>query len=107
MCIACDGALSGRGDYWMGFRPVAVKGQRLETVAEFYETSEPGVYCKVQMATGGTVWYIRDPNGRVGRLEDHTVVEHGDGTITVSPSILDASLGGWHGFLERGEWRPA
>ena len=84
-----------------------MKGQRLETVAEFYDGQEPGVYVKVTKAEGGTVYWIRDPNGRVGRLESHTVTEHEDGTITVSPSILDPSPGGWHGFLERGVWRPA
>ena len=88
-----------------------MSGRRLETVAEFYASQEPGVYVKVTSTDpdgiGREVWYVRDPNGRVGRLEDHAVVEHEDGTITVSPSILDASPGGWHGFLERGEWRSA
>lgn len=38
----------------------------------------------------------------------HKVVEHEDGTITVSPSILiRAGRAGqsWHGYLERGVWR--
>jgi hypothetical protein len=41
------------------------------------------------------------------------VVEHEDGTITVSPSILVSTsrdgkpLEVWHGFLERGVWRVA
>lgn len=39
-----------------------------------------------------------------GALRTHTVTEHEDGTITVSPSIFDAP-DGWHGFLERGVWR--
>ena len=43
-------------------------------------------------------------------LSNHQVVEHEDGTITVSPSIL-VSLTypdqhwEWHGYLERGVWR--
>jgi hypothetical protein len=41
-------------------------------------------------------------------LRNHSVVEHEDGTITVSPSILvgvaDTS-NRWHGYLERGVWR--
>lgn len=39
-------------------------------------------------------------------LERHTVTEHDDGSITVSPSILVSSgHDSWHGFLERGVWR--
>lgn len=55
----------------------------------------------------GYVWVIRDPNGKLGSIGEHTVTEHEDGTITVSPSILDDAPGGWHGFLERGVWREA
>jgi hypothetical protein len=60
------------------------------------------------------VWYGRIPtefgNFHLGSFEKHQVVEHEDGTITVSPSILHTEpddLGGkqWHGFLERGVWR--
>lgn len=52
------------------------------------------------------------PTGLGGRLGDHEVVEHDDGTITVSPSILAWTTWGpekvrheWHGYLERGTWR--
>ena len=58
-------------------------------------------------------WYCCTPNGYAGCLREHNVIEHDDGTITVSPSILvterdterkqDVEL--WHGFLERGVWR--
>lgn len=43
----------------------------------------------------------------IGRLGNHTVTEHEDGTITVSPSILVETGDGrrWHGYLERGVWR--
>lgn len=58
-------------------------------------------------------WYACCPGtGRrlVANLASHTVVEHDDGTITVSPSIecrgssweKDAH---WHGFLEKGVWK--
>ena len=41
-----------------------------------------------------------------GNLGAHKVVEHEDGTITVSPSILiQRHDGEWHGYLERGVWR--
>jgi hypothetical protein len=88
-----------------------VIGRRLASLAEFYQ-GQPGDYCKVTSdepgaAPGHTVWYIRDPAGSVGQLRDHKVTEHDDGTITVSPSILNPRPGGWHGFLERGEWRSA
>ncbi len=81
-------------------------------------------------------WCVITPNGRLGSVAKHTVVEHEDGTITVSPSILvypiapavyspetrnrlvlshgDSYVREWeagkpeyHGFLERGEWRAA
>jgi hypothetical protein len=53
-------------------------------------------------------WWIRPPRGSMGLLDLHTVTEHEDGTITVSPSILLESMDGnvlWHGYLERGVWR--
>lgn len=54
------------------------------------------------------VWFCCPPRGAVGSLADHTVTEHEDGTITVSPSILMPSTtehGNWHGYLEHGIWR--
>ena len=58
------------------------------------------------------VWYCIPPgldSTWMGNLNAHTVVEHEDGTITVSPSILISSYKGhsWHGYLERGVWREA
>ncbi len=55
------------------------------------------------------IWYVRPPGGyHMGSLEAHTVTEHDDGTITVSPSILldDWEFGKWHGYLIKGEWKP-
>jgi hypothetical protein len=94
-----------------------------------WRESQPGDYCKVT-GEGPDRWYIRDPDGHVGTLISHTIIEHEDGTITVSPSIFDPSeydtycgpdvvgepivaiispdrVHGWHGFLERGVWRRA
>ncbi len=53
------------------------------------------------------VWVCRAPNGFGGQLSKHEVVEHEDGTITASPSILiqRPPEGEWHGYLERGVWR--
>ena len=68
----------------------------------------PGDYGK----TTEGIWRARppDPDAHMGDLTNHTVVEHADGTISVSPSILiQAGTGrpSWHGFLERGVWRKA
>ena len=59
-------------------------------------------------------WMARPPGEHMGDLSNHEVVEHEDGTITVSPSILitaySESAGEkttWHGFLEHGTWREA
>lgn len=51
-------------------------------------------------------WQVTTPDRHVGSLNPqvHHVVEHEDGTITVTPSI-DMSKrvpGAWHGYLTRG-----
>jgi len=61
------------------------------------------------------LWYCRPPGTPVsclGCLKNHQVVEHNDGTITVSLSILiryydenKNAMSSWHGFLEKGIWR--
>lgn len=58
-------------------------------------------------------WHGCTPNGHLAGFWGHKVVEHEDGTITVSPSIrvfLPATdeisqRELWHGYLERGIWR--
>jgi hypothetical protein len=52
-------------------------------------------------------WWVRPPGASAGSLDDHEVVEYGDKTITVNPSILGQGNDGRviHGFLIRGEWR--
>lgn len=60
-------------------------------------------------------WYCCPPGhpDLLGGLGSHQVVEHEDGTVTVSPSILiqyrekDEVREAWHGWLERGMWREA
>ena len=95
-----------------------------------YEHIPKGSYWKESDGT----WSVYTPNGRLGSIAKHTVVEHEDQTITVSPSILVYAVDGvkhdaatraqlvkshgeeqvqdwergrpaWHGFLERGVWR--
>lgn len=57
-------------------------------------------------------WFCCTPGGHMGNLRAHSITEHEDGTITVSPSILVTEVRGtgerkelWHGFLEKGVWR--
>jgi len=53
-------------------------------------------------------WVIRPPGCHAGGIPDHQVIEHEDGTITVSPSIVLTHFDKtWHGYLERGVWREA
>lgn len=61
------------------------------------------------------LWLACAPNGHEANITGHTIVEHEDGTITVSPSILiwtshdqgKTRIELFHGFLERGVWRTA
>jgi hypothetical protein len=78
---------------------------------------ERGDYCLVPMKDGTARWFARVPDDRfndmdMGDLSNHTITEHEDGTITVSPSILHHGWTEgwkqqleWHGFLEKGIWR--
>lgn len=60
---------------------------------------------KVQGGRAGW-WQVSAPDGSLGALNPsiHTIVEHEDGTITVSPSLdwSQRKIGGWHGWLRRG-----
>lgn len=84
-----------------------MQGNRLTFERDKPFAFKPGDYG--QDAEG--VWWIRPPRGGLGRLDNHTVVEHEDGTITVSPSILQSGSWDsepatqWHGYLEHGVWR--
>lgn len=68
----------------------------------------PGDYCKVPASVrlGRIItWLLVDPTGGAGSIipENHTVTEHENGMITVSPSLV--MPGGWHGWLRAGVWR--
>lgn len=57
--------------------------------------------------SGDGGWAGVTPNGLIANLRAHTVAEHDDGTISVTPSIaVNNSEGGlsWHGYLTQGEW---
>jgi hypothetical protein len=54
-------------------------------------------------------WYIHFPtvdgNGLLGNLANHTIEEHEDGTISVTPSILTTGHNVQrHGYLTKGIW---
>ena len=81
-------------------------GRKLEGNVE-YEDARPGDYWKpVYEHRQPNEWWFRDPFGVIGRIVTHSVVEHEDGTITVSPSILRTGGGGseFHGWLKKGIW---
>lgn len=58
------------------------------------------------------IWWLYLPGCGLGNLKNHTVEEHEDGTISVTPSILvtghrEGQKTTVHGYLTRGEWRDA
>ena len=84
-----------------------MKGKRVRD-RHAYEL-EPGEY-----GNRGVNWYGVTPNGLLCTLTKHTVTEHEDGTISVSPSIAcEGTIGDspkvirWHGFLQHGVWIDA
>lgn len=96
-------------------------GRRVQPNADGWITGmlSPGDYFKATnpAAEGRPAghWHGRTPNGHMCNLGAHEVVEHADGTITVTPSIK-VSRGGhgsgqpeeelWHGHLKAGVWIP-
>lgn len=92
-----------------------MKGRRVYPNENGWLTDElePGDYGRAtNLATQGRPsgwWQVRAPDGSQGSLSPnlHTVVEHDDGSITVTPSIdfSQRRSNGWHGYLERGTWR--
>lgn len=80
-----------------------------------YEELDRATVCYWKVSDGS--WLIHFPHkdkllhdGIVGNLRAHTVVEHEDGTITVTPSILTTYHGAdgrhqVHGYLTKGIWR--
>lgn len=83
-----------------------MQGERVhpDEGADFlYELSKkPGAYGTAD----GECWFATTPNGLLGNLGNHTVTEHQDGTISVTPSILvSGGMQTWHGYLTRGVWK--
>lgn len=77
---------------------VANYGDRSASAVSYWKRSESGE------------WYIHWPEGLLGGLANHSVTEHDDGTITVTPSILTTGTDQngaplqRHGFLTKGIW---
>jgi hypothetical protein len=88
-----------------------MQGTRLPDGEMEHDPFKPGTYGRLKIGAKRRdwIWVCTTPNGHHGNLSGHEVVEHEDGTITVSPSILISGGpdGGelWHGFLEHGVWR--
>lgn len=84
------------------------QGQRLPDGSDWSSTTPNGAYWK---SCHDMKWDALTPNGLLANLRGHEVVEHDDGTITVSPSIevnrgrANPHVGYFHGFIERGVWR--
>lgn len=78
-----------------------MKGRRTADNTEPH-TFQPGDY-----GLWRSQWWAQTPTKVACNLAGHSVTEHEDGTITVSPSILASNhtLGTWHGYLEQGNWR--
>ena len=64
-------------------------------------------------ADGEPRWVLKTPNGHACSVSPtiHKLVEHEDGTITVSPSIRvfgtdkdGETIETWHGYLRAGVW---
>jgi len=79
-----------------------------------YDPAFRGAYWKHEGGGWMGTWLAIAPNGLLANLAAHTVIEHEDGTITVSPSIEVSTPcqprtpeNYWHGFLEQGVWRSA
>jgi len=81
-----------------------------------FEMMKPGDYFK--LSSNPIEFIIQTPNGLVCSIRNHAVIEHEDGTITVSPSIVvngvkyenqfimvNEENAHWHGYLEHGVWR--
>lgn len=71
-----------------------IKTKRIKGMEELDETKI--CYWKVE-----DKWMLYLPNCGVGGLGNHEVMEHEDGTISVTPSILMRKR---HGYLTKGIW---
>ena len=85
-----------------------VKGTRIYPDKDGLLMFPPDTFCYGKDGEGR--WLFKHPDTHTGMLTGHTVEEHKDGTITVTPSILQSVRGASdmegavHGYLTKGEW---
>lgn len=104
ICFFCDGIGQRWSRQW-----IRVRGVRVYSDKEGILNLKPGEYGYQESDQS---WYAKPPgHTRGGCLSiNHTVIEHPDKTITVTPSVVvppvDPSKhgSGWHGLLTKGEW---
>lgn len=84
-----------------------MQGQRLQDGSDWSLSVPNGAYWRSCHDSG---WDAVTPNGLLANLRSHEVIEHEDGTITVSPSIevnrgrANPNVGYFHGYLKHGVW---
>ena len=78
------------------------------------DIAQPGAYGKTDLPEKDELksmprlswWQVTAPDGTEGAINPlkNSVIEHDDGTITITPSLDYSHLhpGGWHGYLTRG-----
>lgn len=74
---------------------------------ENYHGRIEGKICYWKHTTAG--WFLSFPDGTLGNLSAHACVEHEDGTLSATPSILITGapdVKRRHGYLTRGVWNP-
>lgn len=97
-----------RGDGWLDPHEMAKPGAYGRPDVEKVLAGRAAAGYPVAGDHPWTWWQMTCPDGHGGTLDPkiHQVIEHEDGTITISPSI-DMSQripGAYHGWLRRGEW---
>lgn len=82
-----------------------MRGRRVDPNPDGSFRLEPGDYCR---DNSGVWWACAPVQGEhyAGTLTDHDVIEHEDGTITVSPSLVFGNSN-YHGWLKAGVWTDA
>lgn len=83
---------------------MGIQGKRKDIPTGQIHLLETGDYGKDENG----IWYCYPPveGSGPGCLQRHTVIEHEDGTITVTPSILitGSPERSYHGWLTNGIW---
>jgi hypothetical protein len=97
------------GERWQEERVSEIMSKPIQGKRRPDET-EPHRLAEGEYAKYNGVWYGAVPKPGsflLANMARHTVIEHDDVTISVSPSLLCEKnpSNKWHGYLERGVWR--